>query len=390
MKILHTSDWHLGKKLEGRDRLEEQRKVLAEINGIIKKEKIGLVLVGGDIFDVFTPSAEAEDLFYETLNLFASNDAAVIAIAGNHDDPKRVCAAKSLAEKQGIYIVGDASDMPAPNPSIHKKIKVIESGEGFLKLENKETKEKVCLAILPFPSDSRNSEAINEGETYNEKVNRWIARGAEKFANDSINIVLSHLFALGGEGCLEERNIELGGTRAISFDTLPKNTHYGALGHLHRAQKVKHDIPICYSGSILQYSFDDNKQSKSVIVLDAGASGITNFKTVNLTQGRKLLKVSASSVEKAYELLDKLKNDFAELTLHLDKPLTPAENKNLRVKYPLLVTINLKLKELDEQPVSLENRRKLNRQDLFIDFFKSTQGHEPGKEVVELFLELAE
>ena len=114
MKILHTSDWHIGKRLISRERLDEQAEVLDEIVEICEREEIDLVLIAGDIFDTYTPSADAEELFYRKIKKVAGQDRAVLLISGNHDDGVRLSAAAPLAEEYGIYIVGN--DRKRKNP----------------------------------------------------------------------------------------------------------------------------------------------------------------------------------------------------------------------------------------------------------------------------------
>ena len=106
MKILHTSDWHIGKKLMGRERYDEYRAVLSEISDICYREKVELVLVAGDIFDTYTPSAEAEQIFYSGIKQIAKYSA-VLVISGNHDDYVRLTAASALAGALNVHIVGN-------------------------------------------------------------------------------------------------------------------------------------------------------------------------------------------------------------------------------------------------------------------------------------------
>ena len=106
MKLLHTSDWHLGKRLYGKSRIDEQREVLAEIAEIAARENIDVLLLAGDVFDTFVPVAEAEELFYETLTALAKT-CVPIAIAGNHDDAERLTAPRDLARVSGVILAGD-------------------------------------------------------------------------------------------------------------------------------------------------------------------------------------------------------------------------------------------------------------------------------------------
>ncbi|MBO7298103.1 MAG: exonuclease subunit SbcD, partial [Clostridia bacterium] len=107
MKILHTSDWHIGKRLMGRFRLDEQAQVLDEIASLCDTETIDLVLIAGDIFDTYTPGAEAEELFFSKIKKIAGEHRAVLLISGNHDDGVRLSAVTPLSEEQGVYIIGN-------------------------------------------------------------------------------------------------------------------------------------------------------------------------------------------------------------------------------------------------------------------------------------------
>ena len=127
MKILHTSDWHIGKKLINKDRLPEQAEVLDEIIQICEREQIELVLVAGDIFDTYTPSAEAEELFYEKIKKVAGENRVVLAISGNHDDGVRLSAVAPLSEEQGVYIVGNAR-LAVSLKNSGRKVKPVRSG----------------------------------------------------------------------------------------------------------------------------------------------------------------------------------------------------------------------------------------------------------------------
>ncbi|WP_339062863.1 exonuclease subunit SbcD [Tepidibacillus marianensis] len=115
MRVLHTADWHLGKTLEGRDRQQEQIKVMEEICQIADDEQIDLVLIAGDIYQTVNPPAWAEQLFYETIHRLSNfGKRAVVVISGNHDQPERIRAAHPLADKQGVYLLGLPTDQVQP------------------------------------------------------------------------------------------------------------------------------------------------------------------------------------------------------------------------------------------------------------------------------------
>lgn len=173
MRILHTSDWHIGKRLMGRDRLGEQAAALDEIVSICDGEGVELVLVAGDIFDTYLPSAEAEELFFSGIRKMAGRDRAVLLISGNHDDGVRLSAAAPLSEETGIYIVGNARK-PLPLSST-RPVRPVSSGSGWTVFEN-ERGEKVFVNALPYPNEARFKEEKSE-LPFPERMKKWIEEG---------------------------------------------------------------------------------------------------------------------------------------------------------------------------------------------------------------------
>ncbi len=135
MKLLHTADWHLGKRLGNYSRLSEQQQVLEEICRIADREDVDAVLIAGDLFDTFNPSNEASELFYRTVHrLSAQGTRAVIAIAGNHDSPDRIEAPDTLARECGIVFVGYPGTT-VPISDSEQSIRVLRAEPGFAELK---------------------------------------------------------------------------------------------------------------------------------------------------------------------------------------------------------------------------------------------------------------
>lgn len=380
MKILHTSDWHIGKRLHGKDRLEEQKEALKEIAKICEEQSIDIVCVAGDIFDAYTPSSEAEDVFYESiLKISGKNERIVIIIAGNHDDPVRLSAAEALAEKHGIVIV-KGMDYKA-KLSAGTNVKIIKSVNGGIIAENKNG-EKCAIAFLPYPSDSRFNEIIKQEETYSSKVKRWLSSGTSLFTKDSFNVILSHLFTAGAAVSGDERSIELGGAKIVGISAFDEKADCILLGHIHKRQNLSKARNIEYCGAIMQNTFDEDGQ-KGVVVLTLQNNKLVNKEFVPLITPKKLVKIKAESVAGAVEQLENLKNCFIELTLKLNEPLTYSDNKMLRTSYPEIVTIILELNK--EKENSISSVKHLNRTELFIAFWKNKFGKAPDNDVLELY-----
>lgn len=376
MRILHTSDWHIGKRLMGRERLLEQAQALDEIAQICEQQHIELVLLAGDVFDVYTPSAEAEELFFKKIRAIAGQDRAVLIISGNHDDGVRLSAAAPLAEELGIYIVGNAR---APLPlSSDRKIRPTASGKGYAIFEN-ERGEKAFISTLPYPNEARFKEEKSD-LPYVEQMQKWIQEGESGNADKLPSVFMAHIFVAGGAVSESEREIDLGGARAIPIDALPKSD-YVALGHLHKKQHMGKGHAY-YSGSLLQYSFDESAD-KGVKIFDLTTNGVENLSDIPLLSGRKLIRLEESSPLRAVELLQRYPNELVELTLNLTEPLTSADNA-LLAECENLVSLICQVQSTAE--IEFESRKGFSDKKLFEEFYRSQYGELPKDELTELFL----
>lgn len=380
MKILHTSDWHIGKKLMNRERLDEQAAVLDEIADICDREGVELVLVAGDVYDTFLPPAEAEELFFRAVRRLAGENRAVFLISGNHDDPVRLSACAPLAQEAGIYVAGGHTP-PLPvggNRAVH----VAASGEGYAVFENGKG-ERVYVNALPYPNEARLREEKTD-ESFADKISRWISRGQAAYRGDMPCILLSHLFVAGGSVSEGERDIDLGGARAVALDCLP-DCDYIALGHLHKKQHFT-EKNVWYSGSILQYSFDEAGTRKRVILLETDEKKLLSVKEIPLTQGKKLLRLFAGGVEEGLHLLEENPDCHAELTLRLTAPLTSEETRAL-LSHKCLKSLIPSVETAAGGTFSVR-RRELTDGELFDEYYRSVYGKEASGELKTLFLQI--
>ena len=377
MKILHTSDWHIGKRLITRDRLQEQAEVLDEIVEICDREGIELVLIAGDIFDTYTPSAEAEELFYEKIKKVAGQNRAVLLISGNHDDGVRLSAAAPLAEEYGIYIVGNDRTASLRKGS-KRGVYPTRCGKGYIVFEGGEG--AVYISLLPYPNEARFREEKSE-LSYLEQMQKWLQEGVVENTENLPSVLMAHIFVAGGSSSQGEREIELGGARAIPAAALP-NCQYIALGHLHKKQHMGSGH-CYYSGSPLQYAFDE-VADKSVKVFDLTGDGVQNLRDVPLTKGRKLIRLQANDVETALELLEKCPDNYVELTLVLTAPLASVDAKALNAHENL---VSLIAEVHSEESLQFESRKGLSDEGLFDAYYKATYGAEPKEELKTLFLQ---
>ena len=381
MKILHTSDLHIGKKLMGRERYAEYRAVLGEISEICQSEGVELVLIAGDVYDTYTPSAEAEEIFYSGVKKIARHSA-VLIISGNHDDYVRLTAAAAFAEELNVYIVGN--NLQAVSCNARGEVYPVKSGCGWVIFQNQKG-ERAYINTLPYPNEARFKEGKSD-ETFADKMTRWIAVGEEGRAENKIpSVFLSHIFVAGGAVGDSEREIDLGGARLVPQNMLP-DCDYIALGHLHKRQRIGKNAYYC--GAPMQFSFDESGAEKSVNVFDLTESGVQNFKQIEITSAKKLIRLQSNSVQDGVALLVKNAEYFVELTLNLNAPITPAESSALHSNENL-VSLKVEVLGAGTKNITVSNKDK-SSSELFSDYYKLRYGAEVPSELLTLFLSLTE
>jgi len=400
MRILHTSDWHLGRMLEGRSRIEEQVKFIEELCTIVVDEAVDLVLIAGDVFDTVNPPAVAEELFYDALNrLAAGGRRAVVAIAGNHDNPERLCAASPLAVRHGITLYGLPKDILMPSLlSNQERVRRVGAGLGWVELHIPSCPDPAIIAMLPYPSESRLNEVLSESldeeilrQEYSKRVQQLFAAFGKHFRSDAVNLGLSHLYVRGGMQSESERPIELGSAPTVEAEAMPADAQYVALGHLHRAQAVKGaKVPTRYSGSPLAYSFSETGYAKSVILVEGFPGQQVTTREIFLSAGYPLVKWQAKEgLAQVQRWIDEGKDLHAwiDLEVFVTSALNSQDIHTLRRQRERLINIRPVFPETEQ--IVAEARSKLPINELFRKFYQDrTGGAEPEQELVSLFLTL--
>lgn len=397
MRILHTSDWHLGKSLEGFSRLEEQEQFLQELNEIVTNKAVDLVLIAGDIYDSPNPSAQAETLFYDTVKILANHgERAVLVIAGNHDNPERLTAASSLAKEQGVILLGKPKSQVVPGQ--YGNFTIVESGEAYLKLQMRD--ELLVLLTMPYPSEKRLNEILPDQDeacaaqkAYSEKVGEIFQTLSRHFQDDAINLAVSHLYVKGGLESDSERQIQLGGSPAVDPAMLPA-AQYIALGHLHRPQKVGGtDAPCYYSGSPLQYSKSEIGYSKAVYIIDVQPGAEAHIEEVYLRNYKPIEVWECDDIDAALERCrqEQDTNSWVYIDIKTDRVLTQAEIKEMKSLRKDIVQIRPVFIASEADETEAVDFRKLNIDELFRAFYrKQRQGAEAPPEIINLFYRLME
>ena len=401
MKILHTADWHIGKKLDNFSRMEEQRLVLDEICEIADREAVDAVVVAGDLFDNFNPSSEATELLYRTLHCLSANGSrAVIAIAGNHDSPERIEVPDALAKVCGIIFVG------FPNAEIkpfrtQAGLEVTKSDKGFIEIKLPNSDVPLRVLHTPYANEQRLKTFLgleDSEENLRTHLQKHWQELAEKYLDDNgFNLLITHLYVMKkGDPAPEQEPDEerpilhIGGAQAIYTENFPEQIHYIALGHLHRYHRVdKVPAPSVYSSSPLAYSFSEANQTKYVIILDAEAGKLNNYRAIELTKGKKLRRGKFDSIDEAINWLHEHSEDLVELTIVSDNYLEAADKKRLTEAHSGLVQIIPQIKKITEEGSATAIDLSLSMESLFQEYFKSkNKGQEPSEGLLDVFREV--
>lgn len=287
MKFLHTSDWHVGKTLKGRSRLDEQALVLKEIVDIAAREQVDAVLIPGDLYETSAPSAQAQRLVVHTLIALKNTGAEVIAMAGNHDHAGTFDAYRPLMAAAGIHLVGQAR--PAGDG-------------GVVTFHARSTDEQVNVAVLPFLTTRyavRAAELINHtpaehAGAYDEQIRNLIGHLKTAFCADAVNVFMAHLTITNGALGGGERSAQSIFDYFVPATAFGADPHYVALGHLHRRQQLPAPCPVHYCGSPVAIDFGEQENTNVVLLVEASPTTPATVTEIPVTTGRRLRTVTGT------------------------------------------------------------------------------------------------
>lgn len=396
MKVLHTADWHLGKRLQEYSRLQEQTVVLNEICAIADREQVDMVLIAGDVFDVFHPSHDAQDLLYKTLfRLSAGGTRPVVAIAGNHDSHALVEAALPLSRELGIILLGAGHSPVAP---VHLPggtiVEVPENG--VVTVDFPHRNEKAIVLAAPYANEVLLRIYLGEENREDELrillKKRWKELSEKYFAHGQHHFFLGHFFFMR-EGMPAEKEPEsersilhVGGAQALFTDDLPDDLHYAALGHLHRFHSVdERRFPVVYAGSPLCYSFSEAGQQKSVVIYDTSDGSYTPFP---LNGGYDLVRKRFENVDEALNWLAANKDVYVELTLALEGALEGNVRRMIYQAHDHIVYLIPEVKDAAGEAQERVFQPEENIETLFRKYYTSVKSAGPSEKIMELFREV--
>lgn len=351
MKILHTSDWHIGKQLYGFKRYPEFKAFLEWLSHTIQEQKIDVVIVAGDIFDTNTPSLQAQELYFQFLaRVHQTQCSHVVVIAGNHDSAYVLEAPKTILKKLNIHVVGSATE--------HIEDEVL-----LLKDSNNGELVQAIVCAVPYlrDRDIRNSDAQESQSDKNQKTIEGIQQHYQKVFTAAKNkqdelaktqalvpiIATGHLFTAGGKTTENDgvRDLYVGNLGHIHADLLEGVADYVALGHLHMPQKVTNSDVIRYCGSPIAMSFGEAEQNKIVCMVEliSDLCGIsTQVREIAVPKFQKLHSIKGDwlQIKEQISLLKKNKESYWLEVVYEGKEvrgqlhqelLTMVENSNLQI-----------------------------------------------------------
>ncbi|MBN3583792.1 exonuclease subunit SbcD [Algoriphagus aestuarii] len=406
IKILHTADWHLGKRLQEFSRLEEQKLVLEEIIEIADNENVDLILLAGDIFDTFNPNHEAVELLYKTLRRLSKNgERPIIAISGNHDSTQFVEAPDPLARELGILFYS-RYDSVIPIGKLDSGIEITKSESGFLELKLPKIDFPIRMILAPYANETLLKtylgEEDREAEFRQVLQGKWKELAGSYCDSNGVNLLIGHFFFMKeGESSIgigteaepesERPILHVGGTQALFTNNIPPQIQYAALGHLHRYHSVdKEPMPVVYASSPLAYSFSEADQEKKVVLVEAYPNQKVTYKAIGLKQGRPLYRMTFESLSDTISWLEANPYCFVEITFVTEHSIDAPTRKAIMKSHDGIVNLIPQIKNPQGQEsfkLKVEDLGK-DMSHLFQLFYKNEKGQEPNEELMEIFREV--
>jgi exonuclease SbcD len=378
IRILHTADWHVGRTIARRPRLDEFRAVLSEIRGVARDEDAELVVVAGDVFEHLAPPAEAEGVVYETLLGLVDDGIAVLVVAGNHDHPERWRAVAPLLGRLDVRVV---PHLRAP------------ADGGLVRVRGRDGTD-LEVATLPWVSHRQlvSAEALmgvagRPGREYADAMARVIEEACGAFSGDGCRMLAGHVLLAGARAGGGERDLTLGELYAVAPGAVPGALQYAALGHVHRPQAIAGAAaPAHYAGSPLHLDFGDAGRGRSVRLVDLEPGRPARVREVPLRAGRDLRDL-AGTLDELEARREETGDAHLRVELHCDGP-SPGLGDRVRELLPNAVEIRLRTPRA--APAPRADMGALRPRELLARYLREVHGGEPDADQLDLFDELLE
>ena len=377
MRVLHTADWHVGKKL-GRQERADTAAALDELVSIARDRAVDAVLVAGDLFDRATPPLDSLNLVLGTLLGLAKTGTKVVVIPGNHDSPELFRVLAPLLEPFGVHLV-------------HKPLEP-EDG-GVVSVPSLDGKTTMRVACVPFIHETAVIDLMGVAEEgykdYAERIRkitsyyaRWMVENPQP---DTVDVLMAHFMVHKAIPSGTERELHIGEAYMASADAIPTDLKYAALGHIHLAQEVPGSaVPARFSGSLLQLDFGEAGIDKSVCIveLEPGMKP-ARIESAAVTTGRTLQKISGT-IDELRAMAADLGDSFLHVTVKTLGP-EPGLADEVRSFLPNALQIHA---DYPRTEVELSEREGRSLTEIYGDYWMAKKGVDTPPEVAKAFAEL--
>ncbi len=389
MKIIHTSDWHIGKIVNEFSMIEDQKYILNKLINLIEEEKPQVLIIAGDVYDRSIPPVEAVELLNETLSkLIIDKNIKVLAISGNHDGGERLSFGSKILEKQGLYIAGRDDE-------IYRHVVINENGKN------------INFYLVPYKDPALTKKLLENTDikSHNDAMIAVIDKIKENINKDEVNVLVGHGYVTmkreDAIKCIEdkyevadlqtsesERPLSIGGTDLIDGNIFD-DFDYVALGHLHGRQRIGRE-EMRYSGSLLKYSFSEVNQKKGVYILDVDENKNIDidFKQLQPIRDLRVIKGNIEDIVNEGRELKEGKNDYIQAILTDDGELINPMEK-LRSVYPntMLITRERKRTYSEDKTSAKGEYKSKSKLDLFKEFYEDLGSGEYTKDKEEVLIQ---
>ncbi|ACT57730.1 exonuclease SbcCD subunit D [Hirschia baltica] len=352
MKILHTSDWHLGRTFKHASLIDDHQHFLDQLKIVLDQQKPDVLIIAGDIFDRASPPASAVSQFEDfQRHVYFNTQTALIILAGNHDSGERVGMNGAFADPKRVLIRGRLQRDEKP------LILNDEFGE-------------VAFSALPYGEIFSARECFEKADiaTPADVLNQQVECAKQFVPNGARWVISAHAFVTGASTTETERSLCVGGIETVSADTF-NGAHYVALGHLHRSQKVGAEH-IRYSGSPLSFAFDEVGNEKSMTLITLGQSGVENIDLIPIKPLRAVREIRGALSDLEKQTDDPNNQDFIHAIL-TDKGGLVEPMARLRRVYPNVIALTRENKnEVSGNSTGRANAKLDNPQEVISEFIQ--------------------
>ncbi len=405
MKIIHTSDWHLGHSLHGQPRDYEHGRFLDWLVDTLESEETDALLVSGDLFDSANPPASAQAAWYGFIARVKKRlpNLDLVLVGGNHDSPARLEAPGPLLGAMNVHVVGSLPRLPGGSLDLDRLVAPLKDRDGHT---------AALVAAAPFlrPADlplTREEGADHPAEGVRRVYAEVLDAARSRLRDGQALIAMGHLYMTGSKPSeLSERKILGGGQHALPADLFGDGVTYGALGHLHLAQTVGGRDNLRYSGSPIPLSLAEASYRHQVCLVELEGERLCEVRAIPVPRRREMLRIPADAPRPLADVVSELKNldlpmeveeerrPCLEARVLLDKPepaLRAVIEEALQGKGVRLLKISVRYAgdggPLGEGPLGPE-LGELREEEVFRELYRSRYNGEPPSDLRDKFLEL--